>query len=82
MASAKELINSVIALADKAAGLVPGAGVISQGVSIAQKVIAIIDDLREDASVDQQGELQLARKKLSDAVKAKAAATADRLRGA
>jgi len=77
-----EIIASMVGCANKVAAFIPVAGVVGQGINLAQKIIGIIDDIGdEDATLDQQAELQAARRRLSGAVKAKASATADRLRG-
>ena len=78
MASISDLIDKAIELAKAAAPLVPALGA---GAEIAEKITGIIDDLGDDIPQDKQEEAQQARAKLADAVRAKAAATSDRLRG-
>lgn len=72
------LIDIGIQLAKTAAALIPGGQL---AVSIGEKVLDLVDNLQEHATVDQQPELQSARATLARAVEAKAHATADRLRG-
>lgn len=78
MASISELIDRAIELAKAAAPLVPALGA---GALIAEKVVDIIDGLGDEIPADKQTEAQAARALLADAVRAKAAATSDRLRG-
>jgi hypothetical protein len=77
----RSIIANVGSLAHMAAKFIPAAGMVEQGAAIGGKIIDIIDGLHEHADPSQQAELQTARKTLSDAVKAKARATSDRLRG-
>lgn len=82
MPDLRSLIHAVGNLADMASAVIPGAGLVSKGADIGEKIIGIIDDLKAEApELSQQAELQARRNKLSTAVKAKAAATSDRLRG-
>ncbi|MES2902699.1 MAG: hypothetical protein V4696_00795 [Pseudomonadota bacterium] len=77
----RSLIDGVVKLAGIASNVIPGAGLVANGAAIGGKIIDIIDGLQESADPDQQAEMKVARKQLSDAVKAKAAATSARLRG-
>jgi hypothetical protein len=73
------LIDQAIALAKAAAPMVPTLGA---GAAIAEKIVGIIDDLTDDApDTRTQQEMQEQRAILAEAVKAKARATSDRLRG-
>jgi hypothetical protein len=81
MTSIRQLIDEVISVAHVASSVIPGAGLVEQGGKIGEKIIDIIDDLTTDAEPDQQPQMQEARAKLAEAVKAKAAATSARLRG-
>ncbi len=77
----RALVDGVVKVANLASGLIPGAGFVGKGVEIGTKIIGIIDELGDDIPLDQQDEARAARAALSDAVKAKAAATSARLRG-
>lgn len=77
----KSLIDGVISLANMASTVIPGAGLVAKGAQIGEKIIGIIDDLKEHADPAQQPQMQEARAKLAEVVKAKAAATSARLRG-
>ena len=77
----RSLVDGVVKVADLASNFIPGAGLVGKGVEIGTKIIGIIDELGDDIPLDQQDEVKAARKTLSDAVKAKAKATSDRLRG-
>jgi hypothetical protein len=77
----RSIIDKVASLAHMASSFIPAAGLVEQGVEIGGEIIDIIDGLHEHADPSQQAELQVARQKLSDAVKAHAASTSARLRG-
>lgn len=82
MPDIRSLIHAVGDLADMASNVIPGAGLVAKGADIGEKIVGIIDDLTAEApELAQQAELQDRRRKLTDAVKAKAAATSSRLRG-
>lgn len=78
MADIRDLIDKAIDLAKTVAPLVPTVGA---AAGVAEKVVDIIDSLGDDIPVDQQEAAQTARRELADAVRAKAQATSDRLRG-
>lgn len=75
------LLDSVKSLSQVVGTVIPGAGLISKGVEIGEKVLGIIDDLKEDVPLERQGEMKEARDRLSTIVKQKARNTSDRLRG-
>lgn len=75
------LVGKVTGVATSLASMIPGMNIITGGVELGKKVIDIIDELGDDIPLDQQAEAQAARAALAEAVKAKAAATSDRLRG-
>jgi hypothetical protein len=77
----RSIIASVVKVADMASTFIPQAKLISGGAELGGQIIDLIDGLHDHADPAQQAEMQAARKKLSDAVKAKAAATSARLRG-
>lgn len=77
----RSLIDGVVKVANIASNVIPGAGLVGKGAAIGGKIMDLIDDLKKHATPDQQAEMQAARAKLSDAVKAKAKSTSDRLRG-
>lgn len=77
----RSIIAGVTKIADMASTFIPQAKLVSGGAQLGGHIIDLIDGLKEHADPSQQAEMQAARKKLSDAVKAKAAATSDRLRG-
>jgi hypothetical protein len=79
MADIKKLIESALSMAKMAAPLIP---VLGSGVAIGEKIMGIIDDLSDDVpDARTQEAMQKDRAMLAEAVKAKAAATSDRLRG-
>lgn len=73
-----KLVDSAINLAKMLSPLMP---VLGAGASIAEKVGQIFDDLREEATPDQQEQMQAERKVLIEAVTAKAKAESAALRG-
>ena len=75
------IIDEIVKVSHLVGNVIPGAGLIGTGASIAKKLIELMDDLDEEATPEQQDAMQAARRVLSDAVKSKAAATSDRLRG-
>lgn len=77
----RKVIDQVLAVADTVADYLPKGELIDKGVEIGRKVIDIIDDLGESIPLDKQEEAQAVRKKLADAVTAKAGRVSDRLRG-
>lgn len=78
----KNLIDQALELAKVAGAVIPGMQSVAAGVSIGEKVIAIIDDLTDDApDTRTQDQLRAARKELRAKVSAKAQALADRLDG-
>lgn len=77
----KALIAGVIKVADMASVVLPQAKLISGGAAIGGQIIDLIDSLHQHADPADQAAMQAARKTLSDAVKAHAAATSARLRG-
>lgn len=81
MPNIRGLLETVTKLANMASVVLPQAKLVGSAAQIGGKIIDIIDDLSANAEPDQQAEMQAARKKLSDAVKAKAASTSARLRG-
>lgn len=77
----RSLIDGVVKVANLASAVIPGAKLVAGGAEIGGKILDILDGLKADADPSQQAEMQAAREKLSAAVKAKAKATSDRLRG-
>lgn len=76
----RSLIDQVIAVAHTASAIIPGAGFVEQGAKLGKGVLDVIDALEGHATIEQQPELQAARAKLSEAVKAKAKSVSDSLR--
>lgn len=75
----KGLIDSVLGVAKKLGPMIPG---LSNGIALGEKVIDIIDDLKSDAPDDRTAaQMDADRAALAEKVKAKAAATSNRLRG-
>lgn len=77
----RAIIAKIADVADLASAIIPQAGLVKGGVELGEKIIDLIDSIGDDIPVDQQAEAQEARRKLAEAVKAKAAATSSRLRG-
>ena len=77
----RSLIDGITKVANIAATVIPGAGLVGKGAEIGGKILDVIDGLQEHATPDQQPAMQAARAKLAEAVKAKAKSTSDRLRG-
>lgn len=77
----RDMLATVTKLANIAAVVLPQAKIVGGAAQMGGKILDIIDGLQEHADPAQQAEMQAARKKLSDAVKAKAAETSARLRG-
>ena len=77
----RELLAAATKLADVAATVLPQAKLVGGAAQIGTKIIDVIDGLKEHADPSQQAEMQAARAKLAEAVKAKAKATSARLRG-
>lgn len=81
MADIKKIFTTVLTLADSVNDYLPGAAVSQGAINLARKMGDVIDSFGDDIPLEQQGAAQAARKQLAEAVKAKAAATSDRLRG-
>ena len=77
----RDLLDRAEALALAAADVIPGAGLVGNAIEIGEKILDVIDALKEDVTPEMQPEMQEARAKLAESVKAKAAATSARLRG-
>lgn len=75
------LTEKIMSMGSSLASMIPGANIVSGGIELGKKVIDIIDELGDDIPLEQQEEAQAVRAALAEAVKAKAAATSDRLRG-
>lgn len=81
MANIGTIVDKVLNLADSVNDFLPGAPLTQGAIDLARKVEDLVATIGDDIPLDRQAEAQAARKKLSDAVKAKAAATSARLRG-
>ena len=77
----RAIVNKVLTLADSVNDFLPASGLTQKGIDLARKVDDLIGTLGADIPLDQQAEAQAARAQLAAKVKAKAAATSDRLRG-
>ena len=77
----RDLLATVTKLANVAAVVIPQAKLVGGAANLGTKVLDIIDDLKDQGDPADQAAMQAARKTLSDAVRAKAAATSARLRG-
>lgn len=73
-----DVIDSTIDLAKDFGTIIPG---LASGAAIAEKVMAIFDDLHEHADVSQQAQMQSERVVLLEAVTAKAQRESAALRG-
>lgn len=77
----KKLIAGIVQVADMAAVVLPQAKLVGGAAQMGGKILDVIDGLKDQGDSDDQAAMQEARAKLATAVKAKAAATSDRLRG-
>jgi hypothetical protein len=78
------LIGQVTALARTAAAVIPGEQLVGSAIGIGEKIIEVIDDLKQHVPADDTAllhDMNVARGELAKAVSAKADATSSRLRG-
>lgn len=75
------MLAAVTKLANVASVVIPQAKLVGSAAQMGGKILDIIDGLKDQGNPADQAAMQDARKTLSDAVKAKAAATSNRLRG-
>lgn len=77
----KALFDKALTLADSVNDYLPGSGLTQGAIDLAKKADDLIGSFGKDIPLDKQAEAQAVRAQLAAKVKAKAAATSDRLRG-
>lgn len=81
MPDIRSIVDKVLDVADTVNDFLPGAPLTQGAIDLGRKVEDLVDSVGDHIPLDKQGEAQEIRAKLAATVKAKAAATSDRLRG-
>lgn len=81
MADIKAIVKQILDVADTVNDFLPMSGLTQGGIDLARKVSDLVGSIGTEIPLDQQEAAQATRAALAEKVKAKAAATSDRLRG-